>query len=64
MFFMDGRNQKKLLYDFVEADKIMNYPDNSQHAINTHVKNFELNYLSLIADLKKQIELGDLLIKL
>jgi hypothetical protein len=63
MFFMDGRNQRKLLYDFVENDKRHNYPNNTQHTIFENIKNFELDYLGLIESLKKQIDFGNKLLE-
>lgn len=56
-FFMDGRNQRELLYDFVEKHA-NTHPANPQYAFLEYLKNIEMDYATLFQDLHEQIELG------
>jgi hypothetical protein len=55
--FMDGRNQRDLLYDFVEKNG-NSHPANPQYDFLEYLKNRELDYATLLHDLREQIELG------
>lgn len=57
VFFMDGRNQRELLYDFVEKHG-NSHPANPQYAFLEYLKNRELDYAALLHGLREQIELG------
>lgn len=61
-FFMDGRNQRKLLYDFVEKHG-NSHPANPQYAFLEYLKNRELDYATLIRGIREQIELAHQLLK-
>lgn len=61
-FFMDGRNQRDLLYDFVEKQG-NSHPPNPQYAFLEHLKSRELDYATLLHGLHKQIELCKALLK-
>lgn len=62
MFFMDGRDQRALLYDFVEKHG-NSYPANPQYDFLAYLKNRELDHASLLHDVREQIESGYLLLK-
>lgn len=57
VFFMDGRNQRDLLYDFVEKHG-NSHPANPQYDFLEYLKNRELDYATLLGDLREQIALG------
>lgn len=61
-FFMDGRNQRELLYDFVEKHG-NSHPANPQYDFLEYLKNRELDYAPLLDSLREQIELGHQLLK-
>lgn len=61
-FFMDGRNQRELLYDFVEKHG-HSHPANPQYDFLEYLKNRELDYASLLYGVRGQIELGHQLLK-
>ena len=56
-FFIDNRDQRDLLYDFVKKHGI-SHPANPQYDFLEYLKNRELDSASLLRDLREQIALG------
>jgi hypothetical protein len=56
-FFMDGRDQRALLYDFVEKHGNI-HPANPQYEFLEYLHDRELDYATLLHGIREQIELG------
>lgn len=61
-FFMDGRDQRELLYDFVEKHGNI-HPANPQYEFLEYLHDRELDYADLLHGLREQIALGHQLLK-